>query len=286
MSSNTTPHAWAPSLYDFLDYRRYLRAYYEAGKAHTRHISFRYLSRRAGFRSPNFIKLVMDGERNLSEEGAEKIAQALELRSPELEFFRDMVLFTQSQNHEERNEIFTRLSHSKQFRAARRIDQGMFEYLSHWYYPAIREMVARKDFDASPAWIASQLFPPITPEQAERAFALLLSLELVMPDPEHPGGYVRHDPHLTTGHEVSQLGVGNYHRQMTSLAMDSIAHVRASERHLSAMTMCIDAELFEALREKILAFRESVVAQSEQSETPDRVYQLNLQFFPLSRVSS
>lgn len=272
---------WIPQVYDYMDYRAYLKDYYTRAKQHTRHMSFRYLSRRAGFRSPNYIKLVMDGERNLSVEGAGKIAIALELKGEDEAFFLALVAFNQSDDHEERNAVYAKLATYKRFRQARRIDQAMFEYLSHWFYPAIREMVARHDFVDDSAWIARQLHPQITPQQATRAMSLLLELELIARDEQ--GHYTRNDPHLTTGHEVTSLAVGNYHRQMTSLAMESMQTVPASERYLSAMTMCVDEAHFDALRVRILEFREEMLSLCEQSSAPDRVYQFNLQFFPLTR---
>ncbi len=275
-------HLWVPHVYDYMDYRAYLKEYYTRAKHHTRHMSFRYLSRRAGFRSPNYIKLVMDGDRNLSADGSVKIADALDLNREDRAFFLNLVAFNQSDDHDERNALFAKLSSHKQFRKARRIDQAMFEYLSHWYYPAIREMIARHDFVDDPAWIARQLHPNITTQQAARALDLLLDLGLISRE-ESTGRYARQEPHLTTGHEVTSLAVGNYHRQMTSLAMEAMQSVRAVERYMSAMTMCVDEQHFDALRQKILEFREEMLAVCEQSDEPDRVYQFNLQFFPLTR---
>ena len=67
---------WRPDLFAYLDYRAWMRDAYEAGKAHISAFSFRYLARRAGFSSPSFIKLVMDGQRNLSVDGAQRVAKA------------------------------------------------------------------------------------------------------------------------------------------------------------------------------------------------------------------
>ena len=63
---NFMTKSWQPDIYNYLDYRQFIQAYYSAAKENTKSMSFRYLSRRAGFSSPNFIKLVMDGQRNLS----------------------------------------------------------------------------------------------------------------------------------------------------------------------------------------------------------------------------
>ncbi|MGD8861085.1 MAG: TIGR02147 family protein [Myxococcales bacterium] len=54
-----------PVVYDYLDFRAYLRAYYGAKKAADRGFSFRVFSRLAGVKASNHLKLVMDGKRGL-----------------------------------------------------------------------------------------------------------------------------------------------------------------------------------------------------------------------------
>jgi uncharacterized protein (TIGR02147 family) len=61
-------------VFEYLDYRAFLRDIYLAKKAERRGFSFRAFSRRANLRSPNYLKLVMDGERNLSRAMAERFA--------------------------------------------------------------------------------------------------------------------------------------------------------------------------------------------------------------------
>ncbi|MCB9620237.1 MAG: TIGR02147 family protein, partial [Sandaracinus sp.] len=45
-------------VYGYLDYRAYLRDFYETKKAAGRGFSFRSFSKRAGLKSPNYLKLV------------------------------------------------------------------------------------------------------------------------------------------------------------------------------------------------------------------------------------
>ena len=61
--------------FQFQDYREFLRAYYAERKTHAK-ISYRAFSRRAGLGSPNYLKLVMDGARNLSPAMAGRFAAA------------------------------------------------------------------------------------------------------------------------------------------------------------------------------------------------------------------
>src|SRR5688572_4669447 len=128
------------SVYDFLDYRAYLRAYYEAAKQQRRSFSFRFFSKLAGLRSPNFLKLVIDGQRNLGAESVERFAHALGLSAADAEFFGDLVALGQAPTLAEKNRAFENIAASRRFRAARRISGELFAYLSHWYNPVIREL--------------------------------------------------------------------------------------------------------------------------------------------------
>jgi uncharacterized protein (TIGR02147 family) len=272
---------WRPDIFGYLDYRAYLKDVYEAGKAHTRHFSYRYLSQKAGFRSPNFIKLVIDSQRNLSAESIEPVAKAFGLRADERRFFADLVAFDQASTVAEKNEAFSRLCASRRFREARRLDHSMFAYLSCWYYPAVREMAARPDFRPEPEWISGEVFPPITAEQAAEALDLLFELGLLVRDAS--GRVLRGEPSVTTGHEVRSLAIGNYHRQMLERAAESIVDVPRQWRDISALTICVSRDQVAALKERIHGFRESLLDTGDRDERPEVVYQLNIQLFPLTK---
>ncbi len=273
---------WAPDIAGFLDYREYLRAYYEAAKANMPAFSYRYFSRKAGFTSPNFLKLVIEGKRNISADSVERFAVALKLSESERRFFGDLVAFNQATSAQEKNKAFERVSASRRFRKARRLEHGYFMYLSRWYYPAIREMVARADFIEDPAWIAGQLLPPIAPRQAQEGLEMLLELGLLSRD--ECGKLHRGEASVTTGHEVRSLAIVNYHRQMLERASESIELVSREHRDISALTVCIAPERVADFKARIHAFWEVLMELGDSDERPTRVYQLNMQFFPLNQV--
>ena len=284
-------HADAPlraapgvSVFEFLDHRAFLRAYYQHEKARRPAFSHRYFSRKAGLRSPNFLKLVMDGARNLGPETVPKFSQAIGLTGEAAAFFADLVAFGQAESVADKNRAFERISASRRFKTARRIEGDLFQYLSHWYYPAIRELAARADFQEDPRWIAAQLRPKVAVADAERALALLLSLGLLVRDPA-TGRVLRGEPTLTTEHQVvTTLAVRNFHRQMLERASDSIETVRPHRRDLAALTVCIRPETAALVKERIHRFREEITALCDGDDAGAVVYQLNVQWFPMSAV--
>ncbi|HET9933690.1 MAG TPA: TIGR02147 family protein [Polyangiaceae bacterium] len=269
------------SVYDFLDYRAYLRAYYEAAKRARPSFSFRFFSKLAGLKSPNFLKLVMDGERNLGAESVARFASALGLAPREAEFFADLVAFNQAENMAEKNRSFERIAASRRFRQARRIDGDLFAYLSRWYNPAVRELAAREDFQEDPRWISAQLLPRITPVEAAEAMKLLLSLGLLVRDPV-TARVVRGEPTLTTEHEVRSLGAAAFHRQMLERAAQSLDLVPGNKRDLAALTVCVSAETAAVVKQRIHEFREALTELCDSDTRGAVVYQLNVQWFPLS----
>ena len=269
-----------PDIFEYLDYRTFLRDTYDHAKEHGRAMSYRYLSRRAGFSSPNFIKLVMDGNRNLGDESIGAVAGAIDLKEDEAVFFESLVHLDQAQSAEQKNEAYRIVAASRRFRSARRIDHGMFEYLSHWYYPAIREMAARQDFVLDGKWISKQLWPKVPVRDVNRAVSTLLKLGLIV---ETEDGVTRGDPSLTTGHEVGSLAIGNFHRQMMERAAESIETVERERRDISALTVCVSDALIPRLKDEIHRFRESMLELCDSEEDGENVYQMNVQLFPLTR---
>jgi uncharacterized protein (TIGR02147 family) len=268
-------------VFAYLDYRAYLRDYYNDRKAAGRGFSYRGFSRKAGLKSPNYLKLVVDGERNLSADMAERFASACGLKDDEQRYFVDLVAFSQAATLAERNQHYARLTGFKRYRNAHKLDLAHAAYFSAWYMPAIRELAARTDFRADPTWIAAQLLPAVTPQEAEHALQTLLELGLLVRD---TGGAIRQtDALLSTGPETRGLHIAAYHRAMVQRAMEAIDLVPAQERDISSLTLCLGDAGLRAFKERVQRFRKELLELSELEPNPEQVVQINFQLFPLSR---
>jgi uncharacterized protein (TIGR02147 family) len=278
---STKPTAKLPAVYEYVDYRQFLRDHFAANKKLKKQYSFRFFARQAGLSSSNFLKLVMDGKRNLGPPTIAKFVTALKLDAEAATFFADLVALDQAQTVTERNRAFERVAANRRFRAARRLDGPLFKYLTHWYYPAVRELAGRADFRDDPAWIAKALMPRITVRQARAALKTLRDLGLLVEDEQ--GRLVRGETSLTTGHEVRSIVIPAYHRQMIERAASAIEDVAPDERDVSALTVCIRASSLGDLKARIHRFREEMLERCDSEDDPEQVYQLCIQLFPLSR---
>jgi uncharacterized protein (TIGR02147 family) len=94
------------SIYDYLDFRAYLRDYYAMQKKRTRFFSYRYFAQKADFSSHNVLKQVIEGQRNIALKSIPKFVKALNHLPREGEYFKLLVLYCQSKNESEKNYLF------------------------------------------------------------------------------------------------------------------------------------------------------------------------------------
>lgn len=269
------------NIFGFLDYREALRALYAHKKQTEYAFSHRAFSRRAGLKSTNFLKLVMDGERNLSADAAARFARAFGLSVQECEFFCELVSYTQARTARERSLSYDRLLRLKPQRATRELDAQQAAYHAEWFIPAVRELAARSDFSSDPSWVAHALEPGITVAQATKALTVLGSLGLLVAD-EH--GVLRPvDENVTTG--LAPLGhqVADYHRAMIERAAAAIDLFPREEREIASLTLCVDDDVLPELKARLVTFRRELMLFAEQSGDRKRVIQINFQLFPLSK---
>ncbi|MBO6934853.1 MAG: TIGR02147 family protein [Deltaproteobacteria bacterium] len=270
----------AIDIFEYLDYRAYLRDFYLEQKARGRGFSYRSFSRRAKLRSPNYLKLVIDGERNLTQRMATRFAAGCGLDGEEAEFFVDLVAFAQAKTATEKAARYRKLTGSRRYRSAHELEVAQADYHSKWFLPAIRELVAREDFEDDAEWIASRLRPCITTEEAADGLDLLLRIGLLIRADD--GSVAQGEPLVSTGPEAFGVHIVTYHRAMLDQASASLDNFTGADRDISSLTLCVGSDGLRRLKERIRRFRRELLELSALEDDPEQVVQVNLQLFPLS----
>lgn len=269
------------NVFDYKDYREFIRAWYKKAKERSPSFSYRAFSKRAGFNSSNFFMLVMQGKRNLTEASLKKMMTGLKLNKQEQEFFRNLVFFNQAKTHDDKNFYYQKLLQSKKFRQIKPIEKKNYEYYSKWYHPVVRELVISKDFDGTPEWIAGRISPSITPVQAEKSIELLKSLGFI--EKIGPQKWKQTSTIISTGPELKSIVVHNYHKTLLDLSKAVMDKLTMKDRDTSALTLGIKRERLSEIREKIREFRQDILKLASEDTEPEEVAQLNIQFFPVTK---
>lgn len=270
-------------IFEYLDYREFLKDYYNAKKVANPAFSLRVFSDKIGFKAKDFISRVMNGDKNLSSQSIPKVASGLRLGKHETEFFIALVKFNQAETTEERNEAFGEMQ--AVLRVVRFAEKqhllGHAQYMvySHWRHLTIRSLIGMYGFDGDYETLARRVHPRITAEEAKASVKLLEDCMLIKKGKN--GKYVLTENAVTTGDRTSRLALRGFHQDCLKLAADSIDRDPPGTRHISGLTLGISQEGYERIVERINAFRKEIALIAEEDENSDKVFQLQFALFPV-----
>lgn len=270
-----------PDILHYSNYRTFLADYYEFKKAESPIFSHRYFAQKAGIPSPNYLKLVMDGKRNLTKKSLVKFSVALGLKGLRAEFFENLVFFNQAASLEERNAYYGRILKVRAKAGLKKLDEAQFQLFSDWRHIAVRELAAAKGFRPDARWVAKKLGKSITEREAEESLKLLSMLGLLK---KTANGFAQSDANITTSDEVRSLLVKNYHHQMIRMAASALDTLPAAKRDISSITIPIHAKDFAKVKEQIQLMRKELLNLGAEPGSGEDVVQVNIQLFPLTEM--
>lgn len=283
-NTNNEPLRSDVDIFNFTDYREYLKAYYQGMKNSRNYFSFRYFSKIAGLGGKNYFQMVMVGKRNLSLVTIAKFTQALKLSKKEGAYFEAMVLYNQAENELDKDRYFTELIALRPQTKLEGLTQDQFEYLTNSLYVTIRELSAMPEFQEDIKWIQNNLRSFAKLSEIRQALEVLKRLQLLIPDPTT--GKLKHSGNtLITPEHGESLEMLNYHRQVLNQTKEALMNIPFDQRDISSMTIPIPSSLIPAIKEVIAKAREEIAhLVNRSSRDYHEVFQINVQFFPVTQT--
>ncbi|MGZ3742992.1 MAG: TIGR02147 family protein [Pseudobdellovibrionaceae bacterium] len=267
------------SIFEYSDYRSYLSDYFRQAKSSNRHFSYRVFSRNCGFKSPNFLMLVMNGKSRLTSVSVEKVIKGIKLNKEEGKFFRNMVAFNEAKTSDIKRQHAKEMLLSRTFKELHPLSEGQLEYLATWYFPVIRSVIGLESCPQDPEWIASHIRPQLKEDEVKTALTTLESLGLLIKNEK--GEYQQASSMVSTPSEVLSIFAAQYHQQMLDRAKESIDRFKREQRHLAGMTVALNQESLDDVKKLVEKFRSEVMTLASRSAGTKDIYQVNLQVFPL-----
>lgn len=285
----STPEKTMPVLGSYTDYRLFLQDFFDYRRDQTKNnrrpYSYAMFSAAADIRSPNYLKLVIEGKRNLSDAMARKFAKAMGLTKNETDEFVALVRFTQTENPLERNQKLKTLSDLRVSQKLKRgeINQDTWEKVPSWVAWVLHALTDQKNVSANFESLYSQLRRKAKPEVVKRCLDKLMeSGELSVTE----DGRLEKGRLLMSGSENVPVDlVRKIQSELIYLGLESLAQDPPQDREFGAMTVALTEEEFEQLKFELRQFRKrwtkDIMVKRQQSKG-DRVFQLNIQLFPVS----
>jgi uncharacterized protein (TIGR02147 family) len=209
------------------------------------------------------------------------VCNALRLKDKEAEYFEDLVFFNQARTIEEKNHFFDRLIEMQRVRNVKIIREDQYDYFSQWHHCIIRELVCMIDFKDDYRMLAKCVDPPITAAQAEESVGLLIRLGFII---KRDGRYIQSEPVISTGNSIKSHHIVKFQIEMLKKAIESFDRHPADKRMTSSTTFAVSLETYRKFVNLIRDLRKQLMEMARTDEHPDRVYQLNLNLFPMGKA--
>jgi len=245
-----------PIVYQYSDYRAFLLDLITHERSKGQRMSLRAFTARVlpALSSSGLLPAVLKGKKNLGPKLRTKLAQALQLKPRETQFFELLVQFNQADDLGEKNQFFVQLSRFRQSKA-KIISEGQYLFFSRWYYPVVFNYFGMNEKQNNPMEIAMSIYPPLAPAQVEEAIRLLLKLGMIK---KLANGYAVTENHMATESEFQGLVAAQYNHQFLQLATESLHHVAPKFRQFNTIVFSSSRETIGLIMDRMTALKEEV----------------------------
>jgi uncharacterized protein (TIGR02147 family) len=272
-------------IFDYSDHRHYLKDTYDYLKKTQERFSLQVLSDETGL-SRAFLHRIFTGQQPIPLDIARMISDFLRHKKRESEYFLEMIQFARSRNENQKEYHFQRMLEYRKKDKATLQKEIQFKYFSRMHYVIIRELLATCDFRGDYDALAERVYPPISAVQAKKAIEVLENLELIRQKPN--GRYVCTRRVISTRTDFEQIrrfAIRKFQRESIQKSAEAIELCKPGTQEMITETMGVSEDGFLRIRDEIAAFRKSIADIISQDKDVDRVYQINLNLFPVSKIS-
>jgi uncharacterized protein (TIGR02147 family) len=238
-----------------------------------------------GANSRGYLKLVVDGKRNLSSSTIRAFSEAMGLKAKQAIYFENLVLYNQAKRPKDRTYYFERMIAAAEGEKSSQFEllETQVRCLSQWHSGAIRELVALDGFKEDTAWMGKMLKNKVSPSQIKSAVEDLIKIGLLIRDEN--GALKQSEPLLRFNPSYFNPFIQSYHLGMIDRAKDALNEDPYERRSASGVTLSCEASRFGEIRKMVDQFRDRITETFGLNNTKtDSVVQFNVQLFFLSQT--
>ncbi|HWU42689.1 MAG TPA: TIGR02147 family protein [Bdellovibrio sp.] len=281
-----------PNLSDYMNYRQFLADFYsfkrQSSKGSLRAYNYAVFSAAANIKSPNYLKMIIEGKRNLSDDMIGKFGKALGFNKELTEEFRLLVQFTQATDPADRNMYLKKLSEHRVSAKIKtgEIDRRSFEKVPNWVAWIVYAMVDQEGVSFDTKGLKKLLRGKASEDEIETALNSLINSGDLRRD-EVTGELKKARSLTDSPEEIPVALVRKLQSQLMYLGLESLYQDQPTEREFGTLTMSLTKAEFEEIKFKLRQMRKSINKDNSiarMKSKGERVYQLNIQLFPVTNA--
>ena len=270
-------------LYQYQDHLSFLKDLYAQMKGTKKSYQISDFSEDLGFGRNNTMSQIHSGHRNLSQKAADRISALLKFDRSERVYFQALIEVKSAKTasiREEKLALLLELRGRQQQSAEKEVSP--LSFFNSWHHAVVFELLDTEEFQ-SVEGLQKRFSMEISLADIRKSIDLLLSLGLVASDDKSPSCYVKTQKDFSLGGSVPGMAIVRFHQEMMNLAKESLVATPPSQRDISSVTISVGEDTLKRIKQDIQLFRNYLLFLASQTEESDKVMQVNIQFFPLSK---
>jgi uncharacterized protein (TIGR02147 family) len=270
-----------PDVYSYEDYKMFLRDYLHYLKESDSGFSMRKIALQSKT-SVGYLPTILNTDQDITEKAVEKLVPHLQLDREESSYFKILCSINASTPQEERIEALKKLQRFSKYSRLNPNQSLVTQYLSKWYYVAIREMANNPEFKMDAGWVQSQLNYSVPIADVSRALEFLFRNNLIKI--ETNGKFKATDERVVGEGNIFRFILTHFHKQVFELALKAIDITDRQFRSIRGHTMSLNKENYRTARTIMDKALEDIAALPETPAKDNSVYHFLFTGFPMSKV--
>lgn len=266
-------------LHEYMDYRAFLRDFYEHRKKLNTAWSYRFMSSRLEVDSGQLVR-ILQGKLHLPQRAMGAAIRLCGLNGRDAAYFEELVRFAKSKSTEESTRSLERLAALRGISSAA-ISSDQADYYRAWYHTVVRALLGIAPFRGDWETLGSLCMPEISSQQARESVELLERLGVVCRSEQ--GALRLAERHVTPGEGVPSETIRQFQKDTIDLAKQALDAIPRDEREISTITMALSEADIGLVQGWIRDLRRQTQTLADSTHEPDRVFHLNVQLFPVTK---
>jgi uncharacterized protein (TIGR02147 family) len=271
-------------IWGYADPIGYLKAYYDLRKQNEQSFSYAVWAEELGLKSRSFLRLVLVGKRNLTEDVAELITKSLKLSQTEARYFSHMVGLSRAATLEQKEHHSRELSklHTKFSLRSHEIleisKKDIFDFLSSYKMPRLQVLLTLEDIEKTESRLASLL--GTKESEVKQQLEILQKLGLATKDDN--GQWQAQESQLMAPDELGNIALQSFHKKSLEEAIEAINLPKETRRFQSLVTPLTEEQMQQVHNNLRTCFEQTLASFDSNSGHGKKVYQINLNMIPVT----
>lgn len=244
--------------------------------------SLRELARQTQI-SAALLPAIFSNRRTLTRNILEKLLPVIQLSAPEAHFLELLRRVSEGRKQSERQAAYQQICKLGLYQGKNPKELQAHAYLSHWYYPAIRELAKLGEFTFDAKKVRAALGQKVTLSEVRDALQFLVKNDFIVKLPN--GKAAVNEKQLDCVQGVYRLALAEQHKQLLSLAGESIDDVPREFRYLIGHMLSFQKNRLDLVKEIFDEALTKIKNLPIEDSQKDSVYQLSFYAFPLTKVN-